>query len=130
MNRNGNMNAILGDYLPEIQPGPNAGYQQDLMQKQFPQVDPQQVEAMAEMLKQQGDHESAYRLLATLGSAGVGIGGGLSLGGAPIAVGGPLMAAGGLALGAAVDQSLKAGQKQKELADERAKAYPGSLGSF
>ena len=130
MNRNGNMNAILGDYLPEIQPGPNAGYQQDLMQKQFPQVDPQQVQAMAEMLKQQGDHESAARVLNMLGNAGIGIGAGLSIGGAPIAVGGPLMAAGGYMTGASMGHNKLAGEKQKELADERAKAYPGSLGSF
>ena len=129
MNRNGNMNAILGDYLPEIQPGPNAGYQQDLMQKQFPQVDPQQVQAMAEMLKQQGNHESAARVLNMLGNAGIGVGAGLSVGGAP-GIGVPLMAGGGYLSGASIGHDKKAGDKQEELAGARAQAYPGVFGSF
>ena len=102
--------------------------QQLLMEKQFPQVDPQQVQAMAEILKKQGDHESAARVLNMLGNAGIGVGAGLSVGGAP-GFGVPLMAGGGYLSGASIGHDKKAGDKQRELADMQAQAYPGIYGS-
>jgi hypothetical protein len=129
MDRNALMDAMMGDYMPEVQPGPNSGTQQQLMQKQFPNVDPQQAETMAKLLEKMGHHKAASDLLGNLGAIGLGVGAGISLGGAPALVGGPLAAAGGVAMGASMGHRGQEWESQDELRRRQSQAYPGVYGS-
>lgn len=113
---------LLGDYRPEVQPGPNAGMQQEMMQRQ-PQ-DRERVVQIAQRLQAAGDMEAASALLA---AAGFGAMAGAFAAPNPAS---PALMAGGLgaaSLGMAGQKS--AARDQVELYGEQGAAYPGIYGS-
>jgi hypothetical protein len=128
------MGGQMGDYRPEVQEGAaNREYQQSLMGRNFPDpnsnIDPQQAEKMASLLREQGQMEAASILMGAVGGFGLGTGAVAAATGAGAPIAAPLLGL-GVSSGVAADGLNKmgrtAGLKAEGINSER---YPGIYGS-